>query len=431
MIIGTWIVGLFLFTIILKEKTSFFNLLILNIYFSILGTAILSTRGIGSLRSFLLVTIAAIALLVGHYLGTVRNESKSLRLKSNSNLLFHNGALDDSTVYVLVCAVALITFYHLIVGGIPILSSRVEVARFNFNSSGLFGIPGRIFLYGVPFAWVVASANAKLKSIPWKSYNPWLIATGTLIISSISSGFKGDLFSALVLFLGAVSQFDSKRQMTFSHLIKRYQSLLFISLAYFFIVARQYRSYKLVDAPLWEQLFGRLTVSGAEPGTFLMGLSRDDYSNFSLVSDFQVLISKYTGLVLSDRITLERFVSIKLLGWDHVTTSYFAPPVTIGIFPETMFYFGTVFAILVMLIVGFTFARLEVSNNVNTLKTTAVILLQSLLSLIVIKGAVAYHILNVLLIDCIMLIFVFILNMTLKPKASNIPNLTSNAKHLT
>jgi hypothetical protein len=402
------LLGSVLFVSILKMKTSFFILLLMNLYFVNLGMLMLYSSERASLWSLVLSLCATLTLTLGYYIGgNPLRKHAALTAQSSNQKVMQIRVLQDQTVYVLVIAVSLISAYHLLIGGIPILSNRVESVRFNFNSSGLLGIPGRVFLYGPTFAWVITAINANLKSIPLRSYRPFQLATFTLIACALASGFKGDLLSLTVLFLGFGAKYGVNNLFTFEKILKRYSAILAIPIFYFFLVATRYRSYKLNDSPLIVELFERLTLRGSEPGSFALNMDKNVFlQNFTLLSDFQILISKYLGIVLSDKITLERFISIKLLGWDKLTTSYFTPPVTIGIFPEFYYFFGIAPALIFVFGLGFLFKKFERYNTKNTIRSSASIFGVLLISSLVIKGAFAYHFLNIVVLYTLGLLFV-------------------------
>jgi len=87
--------------------------------------------------------------------------------------------------------------YHLVMVGIPILTGNVEVTRFDFTSSGLFGIPGRMYLFGLPFAVLLVSIGAGRNLLPVS--RRLLVATwGAYILANLVGGLKGGMVNVLV-----------------------------------------------------------------------------------------------------------------------------------------------------------------------------------------------------------------------------------------
>ena len=119
--------------------------------------------------------LSAIAVIAGYYLVTPRYATAhQLAMHAPREQL-----LARKTLVAFAGVISFFVAYHFIVGGVPLLSADVELARFNFSGSGLFGIPGRMYLFGLPFLVTYASyvaardpdANVlRLRNLLWGEY---------------------------------------------------------------------------------------------------------------------------------------------------------------------------------------------------------------------------------------------------------------------
>ncbi len=156
--------------------------------------------------------------------------------------------------------------YHFVAGGIPALSEEIEVARFNFSASGLLGIPGRMFLFGLPFAAVMSLLAAsrepsvssrRLAQMVWVAF----------VVSQLLSGFKGGIVTViLVALLGlalAGRAIDLSAAIRSRWLLGAGAAAVLVAIFYSF----QYRSVG-VDSPdeAVRYLAERLTIVAAQPG---------------------------------------------------------------------------------------------------------------------------------------------------------------------
>ena len=102
--------------------------------------------------------------------------------------------------------------YHYLVGGIPILSEDLIQERFQQDRSGLFGIPGRITMYGPVFMIFLASAYSQMvanRSARIKTFLVWSYALAAL--SLIPNGDKSSLIVVMQVFIVAKTYYTNPR----------------------------------------------------------------------------------------------------------------------------------------------------------------------------------------------------------------------------
>src|SRR5690348_8100753 len=148
-------------------------------------------------RVWLLNASSLVALLGGYCVSVLL---APLRSRRDSGV--PASALSLRPLKMLTLMVGGLAGYHLIALGLPILQPDVEIRRFDFTSSGLLGIPGRMFLYGLPFsviAWTLAGSRVGSKSV-----HRWVRGTwGAYVAAQVASGFKGGLLNIVILYVMA------------------------------------------------------------------------------------------------------------------------------------------------------------------------------------------------------------------------------------
>src|SRR5439155_18948606 len=125
------------------------------------------------------------------------------------------------------------TLAHFAVGGIPLLSSNVEIARLDVTASGLLGIPGRIYLFGIPLALAACLRGERIGSRA--AFSTWQsrLLLATFVISRILSGFKSGLLEVVVITL--LIYVASGHSMNRNHLPKLLAAFL-VAAAFGFVV---------------------------------------------------------------------------------------------------------------------------------------------------------------------------------------------------
>lgn len=251
--------------------------------------------------------------------------------------------------------------YHFAVGGIPLFSDGIEIDRFNFTSSGLFGIPGRMYMMGLPLLLVYISI-IRSRTVVHKSINVVYVLTWVVFITSrIFSGFKGSLLEVVltIMFIHAI---ENKPISVYNKRLFTYALVLFSSLLFAGLIAGRYgATYGIDFMDSIAYLLDRMTTIAAQPAEYVMSAAEkhtmdSSYSGYYF-QDFAYILKKYLriSLVEGDVFTLEKTVSAGLYGVP-LSEDYFIVPVTIGAFAETFINFGLIGTYFVMFFYGILYA---------------------------------------------------------------------------
>lgn len=262
-----------------------------------------------------------------------------------------NVSLNDTEVRAikkLFLIIVMVSFYHFYRIGIPAFSGNSETARFtSISDSGLFGLPGRIVLFGIPiFAILVV-----IKRQDFSKYFLGCVAI-TWVVSRIFLGFKGGILEILVLVAIALSssEFKFKARTAFYFLM-----CLLVSSSYALWVGGRYQS--LSGKPLnLEYFLQRVTRGAALPQWTSLDQGAWLSSNINpVLIDFQYFMSKYFGIGNQDNLTFDKLVSTYIYDTPR-SLSAFIVPVTIGGTAYLVSSFGYVFAPILILAFGFIYA---------------------------------------------------------------------------
>lgn len=368
--------------------------LLINFGATLVGLAVLSITGASDWNTFSTYALGIVALTIGYVVASrrrpqQRGASKSLR------------SIDDRVVLSIVLIAGLLGLYHLIASGIPIFSSSIETKRFDFTSSGFFGVPGRMFLYGIPIAWMLASATAESRGIRWRSYVPWRFATGFFAVTSLLSGFKSGLLAVTYTMLIAFF-IISRYRITVGTFARKYWWAFLVPLVYGVSVATSYSSYDVAGEPLWRQLLTRLTLVQATPVQHAMEGRAAGFIENGLLNDLNYYALKYTGRDSSFLFSLERAVSAEMIGADPSSNAW-TTPVTLGGFAELCYSFGPAIAAVAMIFVGIFIARIHHSERRGVLRLTTSAVLAFGLYNWLLKGGLVYYALNLVAVATMLL----------------------------
>ena len=307
-----------------------------------------------------------------------------------------------------VSVVVVLTFYHFFVAGIPLLSDDVETARFDFTSSGMLGIPGRMFLFGLPFAvFLVSLASArrlapisrKLMYLVWSSYAS----------ASLLGGFKGGLVSVLTTML--LVRAVSGRPLSLRRVVVGWRVAVIVgALVYCALISFRYRSLGLTGpGDVLPYLASRATVSAAAPGYLVFtrfGLDGSGGEQFAQDADY--FLHRYLPFMPpnSDLILpFDKTVSAALYH-TPISKDSFIVPVTIGAFPELVANVGVVGAMLGMFLVGMVLSYLTLGAQrcATAFRSGLFALAVHLVQIYVLNGNLVYTCLNFLLVGALLLL---------------------------
>ncbi|NNE72636.1 MAG: hypothetical protein HKN26_03155 [Acidimicrobiales bacterium] len=242
---------------------------------------------LGDYRAALL-TSAALALFVHGYHSWHSNRARS---RSPIVLTHHQ---TSGLVFATAITVALVA-YHYAVVGIPLLSDSIETDRWNFRGSGLFGIPGRMMLVGLPLLaalWASVDGDARVSRYRW-------LTVGAGLASAVASGFKGGLITFLVLIV--IGYTASHGWISYRRAARRFAPALIAGLVFAGASSQLYGNFirvNQVDSPV-EILIERVTVGPAEVAahTFAVDGSVESLGGRSpsAVFDTLNLLQRYGG----------------------------------------------------------------------------------------------------------------------------------------
>lgn len=257
---------------------------------------------------------------------------------------------DRRAAWILVVAAALGSAYHFAAGGVPLFEPNIDLSRFDFTSSGFFGIPGRFYLYGVP-ASVFAAFYARSRAQGWRRDPLVLTSLVVLVTTRVLGGFKGGMVEAaeVVLIAGLING----ERITFRQLSKRYAPLVPTAIAGVFLIGSLYPSYRATGAPLTSILQHRITTVAAAPPAevFDHRLPVPLASTALYKNDIRYYAEKYFHIGPGAAFPFERDVSAGLLGGDPSAT-YFLPPVTVTAAAELFAALGVAGAVAAMATLG-------------------------------------------------------------------------------
>ncbi len=302
--------------------------------------------------------------------------------------------------------VIFLTFYHFFVSGVPLLSEDVETARFDFTSSGLFGIPGRMFLFGLPFTVLLVSTAAFRKLMPVSRklfYFVWL----SYIATSLLGGFKGGLVAVLTIML--LAQSVVSRPLSLRRAVVGWRVFVLVgALLYCGLISFRYRSLGLTSpGDVIPYLAARATTSAAAPGYLVFSrYGTDGTGGDHYAQDATYFLRKYLPFIFpDDGVTLpfDKTVSAALYHTPISSTSFIVP-VTVGAFPELVSNVGVGAAMAGMFLVGvcisYFVSRAQLSSG--AFQSALFALTVNLLQIYILNGNLVYTCFNLVLVGLLL-----------------------------
>lgn len=326
-------------------------------------------------------------------------KGRRLRTRERMSPVISDSRQRRAALTTVIVVAGCLAVYHLVVGGVPLFAWDIEVARFDFTSSGLFGIPGRMFLFGVPIAWAMATAAAYVAGRPLWEYPPWVLATVFFVLTSVLGGFKSGLV-ALATTGVLIATVIFGNQPRFTVVIRKYWWLGVASAAYAVLVASSYVSYQRADGTLLSLFMARATTVGAEPKRLALA-DESAMQLGSLSGDFWYFIRKYTGQSTGSDFTVERAVSALIIGADP-SSSAWTTPVTLGGVPELVLFFGPAIAFAASFAIGVFIYRLYHLRYRSFSHIFVAAVTMVALSIWISRGGMAYYALNYLAVTALL-----------------------------
>ncbi|GIG38797.1 hypothetical protein [Cellulomonas phragmiteti] len=372
--------------LILRARAGPASIIVLQTVTSVSGLATLSTQGVIGWDLVVAYGGGLVALLVARLIVVARRRDPALARRITTD------PLPERVVWAIVLTAGVLAMYHLAVGGIALFSDHVERQRFDFTSSGLFGIPGRMFLFGVDLAWVLATVNAAARGTRWRSSRPWVTATAVLLVTTLLSGFKGQFLSVVVLAALTWSLLSSKAP-RIGTLARRFWILVVAGVAYLFATALLYPSYNDGSDTVVGKLLARFTTVSAEPRALAMTRSVGPLPENLFVNDIKYYLERYFNIPGDASFSFERMVSAAITGVDPASAAW-TTPVTVGGFAEFSYAWGVGVAVCGFFALGLVLGRIEASKPRTVINVVVNITLVLAIQSFIAKGGAIYNILN-------------------------------------
>ena len=352
-----------------------------------------------------LMYCAAVGLLViGHLIH--QSWSRLRRPAASTADLNHLPRRSTPGVVVFSCVVIILTFYHFFATGVPLLSEDVETARFDFTSSGLLGIPGRMFLFGLPFTVLLVSVAAFRNLVPVSRtllYFVWVcyIATGLL------GGFKGGLVAVLTIMLLARSVIS--KPVSLRRAVVGWRVLVIAgALLYCGLISFRYRSLGLTNpSDVIPYLAARATTSAAAPGYLVFSrYGTDGTGGDHYAQDATYFLGKYLPFVFTDdgtALPFDKTVSAALYN-TPISGKAFIVPVTVGAFPELVSNVGIGGAMTGMLLIGvfISYFVSRAQQSRGAFQSALFALTVNLLQIYILNGNLVYTCFNLILVGLLL-----------------------------
>ncbi len=312
----------------------------------------------------------------------------------NINLQYLPSAV--SSLYVTFFILLFFTIYHYSVVGIPIFSSNVEIERFEFTNSGLFGLPGRVILFGIPIYYIIVNGFRKFSNIPYHLIKkPIYLSFGLLVFTRLAAGFKGAIVE--IILITFFCNITSLQNFNLFKLLRRYSLSIFFAVAFAFGVARLYKTIALNYTSGVQYFIERLTTIAALPGYRVIQGKISNYTTYSnsLLNDLNYYLPKYfLGIYQSDVFPFVKIVSSSIYGTPLQADSFIVP-VTIGALATLYYDFGA-YSFLFSFILGVLFAKSELKAKYSQSILQYSIALISMVCIhhYMIRGDLIYNLLN-------------------------------------
>jgi hypothetical protein len=326
-------------TLFYKERRASSNqLLLVLISLPSIGLALLCDE-FGYLPLSTLIVCSPAFVVVGILIG----ESKRSRKTSAAET-----PPDNRFLWAASFIVGALSLYHLTQVGIALFSANVEVDRFNLGASGLFGLPSRSVLFGLPALalYTIVSYSEDKKRIT--VFN-WVL----FAITQFSLGFKGALFTLIsTLVLGLLLQ----GRLRGAKLAILSAVGIAASTMYALSVASRYGTISTGNLNI-QLIIDRITLETARPQYLALRMQEtlSGLTGSALWHDIPIFLEKYlTGF--TPRLTVESIVSATLTGTPP-SREYFIVQVTIGGPIYLLLTGGILLTVSILVILGFLWSK--------------------------------------------------------------------------
>ncbi|MGL5050813.1 MAG: O-antigen polymerase [Fusobacteriaceae bacterium] len=378
----------FLLMIILLVKNKFRVEPIILLTFTLLQTFIGFSLLSNNFKNLLEFFIGIFFLILGYFYGEKINKNinkKQKKTKSKENVKF---LFLEIIIYIMVG-------YHFIVGGIPILSNDVEIQRFNFSSSGLAGLPGRMYMYGLPYLYICSYFK-------YPSSNKNKVIIIIFLFSRVLGGIKSGIIEIIFIYFNL--RYSTNNSIKLREFFKiKYIAILSLIVFFIFKLTQTYKTMQGIKIKEFlYYIIERLTVIQAMPIINIFELvNKKIVINSNYFKDSIYFLSKYTKISIfyKNYFTTDNIVSAYIYNTPILKDSFFVP-VTMTAFGE--FYLNnSYFVFIIMFGLGILSAYLL--NKTKLINESAFVRAKFLFLFLILegfltKGGFAYSIINGLLL---------------------------------
>lgn len=303
-----------------------------------LGLALLA-EDFGHLPMSELIICAPVFVVAGIIFAESKKTLKPTRPQVENDLRF---------LWAAAAIIGSFSVYHLTQVGIALFSSNVEIDRFNLGASGLFGLPSRSVLFGLPALalFTVIRYSPQTKKL---TFFVWSL----FVVSQLSLGFKGSLFTLIsTLLLGILL----RRGLRSMKLIFLSGIGLIASSTYALNLASRYGT--MSGGQITPQyIIDRITLETARPQYLALRMQEtlQLLTGPAFWHDTSIFLQRYiTGF--SPNLTVESIVSATLTGTPP-SREFFIVPVTLGGPIYLLLTGGVLFMVFGLALIGFIWAR--------------------------------------------------------------------------
>ena len=395
--VGINIIIIFLFLItllaILKYQVQPILLILQTLFGSYIGIICLKNKKVDIIIYLMAIIFFVLGYLIIYKIKTKKIDEEKIIVKRTE---------ERYKLYILEIIIIFFVIYHFMVGGIPLFQDNVEIDRFKFDS-GLFGIPGRIYLFGLPFIYIYTYLFYDNK----RNMN-LLFITLFFIFARALGGIKSGVIEVLSIYI--ILRMAENNAIKLKNIVNK-KTLLIGSffLIFIFKLTQSYQTMSNISFyNFTKYILDRLTVIQAYPLDFL--LKKYDsiiLENTNLWNDFKYFFFKYTKIFgqMDNYFPTDNVVSANIYN-TPLEKSSFIVPVTIGAFGEFYIYFGF-FAIICMFICGIVYGYLikKISfKNMSIFKKTNIIMLIIFFEGFITKGGFSYSLINFIFMSLLFMI---------------------------
>lgn len=406
------ILPLFFYYIYFRSKIYPILIPFLKFYPGYLGFLVMQTNNI------LIETYWSISLLV--FMTAYKVSLRKLKLvdmNSNHQIIKPTTLFSFKIIFIFII---LFVIYHFKVVGIPIFGN-VVLDRYNIMGSGLFGIPSRSYLYGLPILLVISYfiyknySFFKIKHKIKKSFYFFILLLLILILTRIIGGFKSGLLE--ILFLLIFLHLSSEGPLKASKFIKAYTIPLLIIFTFIFFLASLYSTSIEKHGDTSSYLIARSFFMSIWPENYIFENSIFIDPAYYFLNDFFYYTSTYLHLKVFFDTTYyptvtHIFAGIQNLDLKQAVENANVVPVTISFIGANYMNFGYFFGLVASYIFGylFGFAYIKTIKAKGYINKTIFFFLQYMIYSYYIKGNLMFMLFNYGLI----LLVIFLISKLLK-----------------